>query len=542
MTPQEQQHPQPPPPTSVHGNQWTDIAVPEIGDWKPDRRVTLVLPHYESQTELNKTLAALTRQTYPLNLMEVIIADDGSSTTPAIPGIAAPLDVTVHVQEDLGFGLARARNLGARVATGEILIFIDCDMIPERQHVEAHARWHHAVSDAVVFGFRWHAEFSEFDPPEIAEAVSTGGLGELVADQDPDRPEWIEGHLDRTDMLTGPFDDLFLVMSGGNLSIRRDLYLDIGGNDETFNQWGGEDNEFAFRALQAGVVVVPERQAVCWHQGEGHEPSPEEIRSHRLQKPKMRNLIAELDFRHPAPGRSYTRPYAVITVDASSAQAGAASATIGSILGSDFHDLVVLVDMPVSEDDAAWLVREYESDSRVVMESPTDSQTDIFRWSPIRVEVPVGALFHPGSLDLIIEQLGAAGVGALYITIPGADASESFIRATTTRALNRARRHATNDTGVAEWIGELFDERWESGPWIGIGSSSWVPGSGSPDPRLSSTDNASLTELTATQAELSEVRSRRALRVANAVGSVARARTAHDMVNAVRSFRSPSNP
>ena len=141
MTPRDQQHTQAPPPTSVQGNQWIDIDVAEIGYWRPDRRVTLVLPHYESQTELNNTLAALTRQTYPLDLMEVIIADDGSSTAPEIPEIAAPLDVTVHVQEDRGFGLARARNLGARVATGEILIFIDCDMIPERQHVEAHARW-----------------------------------------------------------------------------------------------------------------------------------------------------------------------------------------------------------------------------------------------------------------------------------------------------------------------------------------------------------------------------------------------------------------
>ena len=542
MKPLDHQANQPPPPTSVGGNQWVDIAVPDIGAWKPDRRVTLVLPHFESQAELEKTLAALTRQTYPLDLMEVIVADDGSAIAPEIPAIAEPLDVSVHVQEDRGFGLARARNLGARVATGEILIFIDCDMIPEAQHVEAHARWHHAVSDAVVFGVRWHAEFSAFEPSEIANAISAGGLRELVADQDPDRPEWIEGHLERTDMLTGPFDDLFLVMSGGNLSIRRDLYLAIGGNDESFTQWGGEDNEFAFRALQAGAVVVPERQAVCWHQGEGHEPSPDEIVSHRLQKPKMRNLIADLDFRKPAPGRSYTRSYAVVTVDATSAKAEAVSATIDSILGSNFHDLVVLVKVPESDHDAAWLAREYDSDHRVVFEPKIDELTDDLRWSPVRLEVPVGALLHPGSLDLIIERLGAAGVGALHVTIPGVEASEGLIHATTTRALNRASRHASADIGVAEWIARLFGERWESGLWLGIGTPNWEPGSGSPDPRLSPTDQASLTELTATQQELAAVRSRRALRIANALGTMARARTPHEVTDAIRSFKSPLEP
>ena len=179
----------PPPPAKVEGNRWIDIQVPAIGAWKPERTVTLVLPYFEAQEELNRTLAALTRQTYPLDLMEVIVADDGSRVPPEIPEFASVLDVSVHVQEDLGFGLARARNLGARAASGEILIFIDCDMIPEAQHVEAHARWHHAVSDAVVFGFRWHADFSGFTPSEVADAVATSGLRDLVADQDPDHPE-----------------------------------------------------------------------------------------------------------------------------------------------------------------------------------------------------------------------------------------------------------------------------------------------------------------------------------------------------------------
>ena len=232
----------------------------------------------------------------------------------------------------------------------------------------------------------------------------------------------------------------------------------------------------------------------------------------------------------------------MVIVDARNKHAAAASVTIDSILGSDFHDLVVLIDMPESEDDAAWLAREYESDTRVIMESPADVEADDYQWSPIRLDVPVGAVFHPGSLDLIIEQLGAAGVGALFVTIPGAEASESVIRATTTRALSRARRHATNDTDIAEWISKLFGERWESGPWIGIGSPSWVPGSGAPDPRLGTTDHASLAELNAARADLSEARSRRALRVANAAGSMARARTPRDMANAFRSFRSPPSP
>ena len=528
-----------PPPSFVAGNDWPAIPVPELGGWEPARRVSVILPHYEAQPQLDRTLAALTQQTYPLDLIEVVVVDDGSSEAPTIPAIAADLEASIHVQEDRGFGLARARNLGAQVATGEILIFIDCDMIPEMQHVEAHARWHHAVADAVVFGFRWHAEFDEFTPEDIATATSEGRLGELVSDQDPQRPEWVEGHIDRTDNLTGPFDDLFLVTSGGNLSIRRDLYLGIGGTDESFDQWGGEDNEFGFRAFQAGAVIVPERQAVCWHQGEGHEPSPEEVRSHRLQKPKMRNLIAELNFRHPKRGRSFTRPFVVASIDARRVSGESAASTIDSILGSDFHDLMVLVTVERSGDDAAWLERQYVSDRRVTIAKDAEPSPDELRWSPIRLGVPVGTLFHPGSLGLIVEGLGAAGVGALYITVPGFEAAEMLMTATTTCAHNRAARHATNEGEVAEWIGRLFGERWESGAWLGIGSAKVESGERPMDPRLSDVGRASAAELEAAYAALTEERSRRSMRFVNATGTLVRARSASEIASAIRSFRPP---
>ena len=51
-------------------------------------------------------------------------------------------------QERRGFGLARARNAGAQAAAHDILVFLDGDVIPEAGLVAAHARWHHAVSDA----------------------------------------------------------------------------------------------------------------------------------------------------------------------------------------------------------------------------------------------------------------------------------------------------------------------------------------------------------------------------------------------------------
>ena len=81
---------------------------------------------------------------------------------------AYPLsDSLVVSQERRGFGLARARNTGAAAANGEILLFLDCDMVPEPQWIEAHARWHHVVDDATTLGFRCHVDFDGIDAATI---------------------------------------------------------------------------------------------------------------------------------------------------------------------------------------------------------------------------------------------------------------------------------------------------------------------------------------------------------------------------------------
>ena len=44
--------------------------------------VSVVIPVYNRKEKLAKTISALTQQTYPLELIEIIISDDGSSDKP----------------------------------------------------------------------------------------------------------------------------------------------------------------------------------------------------------------------------------------------------------------------------------------------------------------------------------------------------------------------------------------------------------------------------------------------------------------------------
>ena len=172
----------------MHGNDWRSLDPGRIGKWTPTQRVTVVVPCYNGQEPLALTFAALANQTYPRDLLEVVVADDGSDPPIIVPP-GTPFEARVVAQERAGFGLARARNTGAADATGSILVFLDCDMVPEPQLVEAHARWHHVNDQVLTVGFRHHADFDGVTAEDIWAA---GGPAGAVAGRRVTSPQWIE--------------------------------------------------------------------------------------------------------------------------------------------------------------------------------------------------------------------------------------------------------------------------------------------------------------------------------------------------------------
>ena len=63
------------------GNNYAFIQK-QLGTVEPDIPISIVLPVYNRIDMLRRTIAMLTHQTYPLELIEVIIADDGSDDNP----------------------------------------------------------------------------------------------------------------------------------------------------------------------------------------------------------------------------------------------------------------------------------------------------------------------------------------------------------------------------------------------------------------------------------------------------------------------------
>src|SRR5438445_7198 len=114
-------------------------AVPD----SPPPRVSVIVPTWNEGKWLPTLLDALRAQTVPPS--EIVVADSGSSDETL--GIARSAGAIVTEGERRGPG--EGRNRGARIASGEILVFVDADCVPPRNLIESVVR---ALADPTVVG------------------------------------------------------------------------------------------------------------------------------------------------------------------------------------------------------------------------------------------------------------------------------------------------------------------------------------------------------------------------------------------------------
>ncbi len=419
----------------VRHNDWRAVAVAPASDFVAERGVSVVVPHFENPDALASALAALERQTYPRALFEVVVVDDGSRPPAAVPASTA-MDVRVVRHGGAPGGAGAARDRGARAARHGILVFLDCDMVAAEGLVEAHARWHHALPDALTVGTYARVAWRGLDAERVRR--HRGPVAGMFADRAVERP-WVERHFARTRDLTSRHDDLFRAVSGGNFGMSRTFYEAVGGFDPAFGTGCFEDLELAYRACTQGAVLVPVRAAHAWHCGTWDERARRR-RAGWEDRGRVADRVAHPDFRPAAPGRMYAVPTFVVTVDARDAAAQAAADVVERLLGDDESDLAVRLAAPATG--GAGLRARFAADARVHVD-PVRAAEDAFPASPYFVTLPVAALPR-GVLAALRRGLGPAAAATVRL----ADGSRGSVARAW--AVHRARRHG----GAAADYGE----------------------------------------------------------------------------------------
>jgi len=90
-----------------------------------DNKISVIIPVYNGADRITKCLASVFNQSY--KNLEVIVIDDGS--TDNLIAAVKPWQDKIKFHQQANQGAPAARNFGFKVSTGELVIFLDADII-----------------------------------------------------------------------------------------------------------------------------------------------------------------------------------------------------------------------------------------------------------------------------------------------------------------------------------------------------------------------------------------------------------------------------
>jgi glycosyltransferase involved in cell wall biosynthesis len=210
-------------------------------------RLSVIVLTYNWPPALDLVLRALARQS--VLPYEVIVSDDGSTaeTRELLQRHAQNFPVRlVHLwQPDDGARMSRARNCGIAAAQGDYVIFLDGDMVAQRDLLADHVEF--AMPGCFVQGSRVLT-----DEACTQDLLARGALelGFFARGIERRRHTLRNAVLRR---LYGRPGHSTKGIKSCNWGFWRDDLLRINGFNEAMRGWGREDNELAARAFHAGL-------------------------------------------------------------------------------------------------------------------------------------------------------------------------------------------------------------------------------------------------------------------------------------------------
>jgi len=187
---------------------------------KVSKKVSVIVPVYNSPAVIKTCLNSLLNQTYPKDLYEIICVDN--SSTDETPNIIKTFSEVKYLKETKRSSYA-ARNLGLSKSNGEILAFTDADCIIDDNWIQnAITRFNN--DDVDLIGGRIQFMFKNYN--NIFEVYDS--LYKM------NQKETVKRKMSAT----------------ANLFIRREVFDKIGFFKEDLISGG--DSEFCTRAIQNG--------------------------------------------------------------------------------------------------------------------------------------------------------------------------------------------------------------------------------------------------------------------------------------------------
>lgn len=257
--------------------------------------LTVVVPVFNKAYELGIFLQLLERQSLPPEQWELVIVDDGSTdNSVSVARGATGITIKVLSLDGGSRSPARARNLGAAIARGRILVFLDPDVLPCRDLLLCHVNALAGDSWRVSLGYMYAVGFGsvdfrngfgdDWDFTNIDSCIARAGALPMLHDC---RRGWADSD-EGFGVLPCPWSGCW----SGNLGLLAALFDAVRGFDEDFRDRGAEDTEFGYRLFLRGALFQFSREAQGFH-----FPHPKDDSRHRELDTEHHRLFLQ---KHPS--------------------------------------------------------------------------------------------------------------------------------------------------------------------------------------------------------------------------------------------------